>query len=97
MCAVSMIGDNYRQQWQQMPTNIPNSIGGMSQIQIGPTRYEFDELKKEVLEMKRLLINAKEIDEKTGQQNCEQEEKIKILKAVAIAVGVDLSEVFGAK
>ena len=46
----------------------------------GVTRIEFDELKRTVLEMKDLLIKAKEIDAKTNQPDCEQEEKIKILK-----------------
>lgn len=98
MCAVSNVGDWYTQRWPQVPVPAPPSPGGMGSggaLIIGPTRYEFDQLKKEVEEMKRLLLMAKEIDEKTGKTNCEMEEKVKMLQKVAEMVGVDLKEVFG--
>ena len=52
-------------------------------------------LRKEVQEMKELLIKAKLYDEATNQPHCEQEEKVALLKKIAELVGVDLSEVFG--
>ncbi|VDM10415.1 unnamed protein product [Wuchereria bancrofti] len=58
------------------------------------TKQEFEQLKKEVEDMKKLLIRAKEYDEKTGQPDCEMEEKVALLKKVAELVGVDLSEIF---
>ena len=59
------------------------------------TREEFEALRKEVLEMKALLIRAKVYDEANNQPNCEMEDKIAILKRVAEMVGVSLEEVFG--
>lgn len=59
------------------------------------TREEFDALRADVLEMKALLIRAKEYDERTGQPHCEQEDKIALLKKVAEMVGISLEEVFG--
>jgi hypothetical protein len=47
--------------------------------------------------MKALLLKAKEYDAKTGQADCEMEEKIKVLRQVATLVGVDLDEVFTRK
>jgi hypothetical protein len=99
MCAVSNVGDFYTQRWQ-------GGIGS-GQIQIGQgqsqtltplvSKQEFDALKQEVAEMKRLLLMAKEIDEKTNQTDCEHPDKIRVLQEVAKLVGVDLSDVFGKK
>lgn len=105
MCVVSFIGDQYGQRFSPY---VPNTGGGSGigsagsslpslppNITIGIPRGEFDALKKEVEFMKQLLIKAKIYDEQTGQKDCEMEEKIKILRAVADAVGVNLDEVFG--
>lgn len=93
-----MIGDYYNKQWAGGVQNLYNNQGAaLGDFKIGPNRYEFDELKKEVLQMKELLKAAKAYDEKTRQKDCELEEKVKILRAVADAVGVDLDEVFGKK
>lgn len=97
MCAVSNVGDFYSQKWSQNP---PQQVAGWSSLsqqqnQFGfVTREDFDQLRREVLEMKDLLIKAKEIDEKTGQKDCEMEEKIKVLRTVAEMVGVSLDDVF---
>ena len=87
MCTVSMIGDHFNDKWTQPPyqqiyTNLPNV-----------SREEFEELKKEVMEMKALLIRAKEYDEKNNEPNCEIEEKMAMLRKFADAVGVDLDSV----
>lgn len=93
MCTVSMVGDHYTDKWRnrgwftgepQFPLPIPD----------GPSRKEFDALKKEVEDMRDLLKRAKEYDERTGQPNCEIDEKVALLKRVAELVGVDLSDVF---
>ncbi len=93
MCAVSMVGDHYNPQFQPYVQPLQGA-GGMSQLFQQISRAEFDELKRQVLEMKDLLIKAKEIDDKTGQPDCEQEDKVRILKAIAKAFDVDLSAVF---
>jgi hypothetical protein len=59
------------------------------------SRAEFDELKKLVMEMRDLLKRAKEYDERNNEPHCETEEKVALIKKIADAVGVDLSEVFG--
>lgn len=113
MCAVSNVGDNYQNQWQRQPWFNPQVQPGQGGIGPGtggggglsgpftlsppPTREEFDQLKKEVLEMKQLLIKAKAEDVATGQKDCEMEEKLKVLRAVADLVGVDLNDVIPKK
>lgn len=98
MCAVSNVGDYYTPRFQPyvQPQGQGGALGGSSgQLVISNiSRAEFDQLKAEVLEMKQLLIKAKEIDAKTGQPDCEMKSKVKLLKQIAGLVGVDLSEVF---
>lgn len=90
MCSVSMIGDHYNDKWKD--AWIPPPAG----FQIsGITRKEFDDLKRDVEEMKALLIRAKKYDEDNGEPDCEMDDKVALLKKVAELVGVDLSEVFG--
>lgn len=59
-----------------------------------PTREEFEALKKEVEELKKLLLAAKEYDEKTGEPDCEIDEKVEVIKKIAKLVGVDMESVF---
>lgn len=57
------------------------------------TREEFNELKKAVEEIHKLLKAAKKYDEEMGEPNCEKEEKIELIKKMAKMVGVDISDV----
>ncbi len=103
MCTVSMVGDFYRDKWNDRPwfpsvpaVPFPNSqtvIHMPSQI----AREEFDELKREVADMKELLKRAKEYDERTGQPDCEMDEKMDLLRKVAKLVGVDIDDVLKPK
>ncbi len=102
MCATSFVGDHYRDMWTPkpwFPNAVPNTIPGSVQplgqpiLQQQVTRAEFEELKRQVLEMKDLLKRAKEYDARTGQPDCEMDEKMAILRKVAEMVGVDLGDV----
>lgn len=61
----------------------------------GPSQAEFDALKKEVQDMKELLRRAKIYDEENNEPNCEIEDKMKFLRAVAKLVDIDLDDVIG--
>jgi ABC-type phosphate/phosphonate transport system substrate-binding protein len=107
MCVVSMIGDHYsdkfRDDWYKrfipwtppIPNN-PYPWSGNSTTTSVPsaTKEEFDALKKEVEEMKKLLIRAKIYDEKNNEPDCEIDAKIELLKKFAEIVGIDLSDIF---
>ena len=104
MCTVSMVGDHYRDMWEPkpfpqtapavpMPTNHPQYIIHPPQV----SREEFDELKRQVLEMKELLKRAKKYDEDNGEKDCELDEKMALLRKVAEMVGVNLDDVIGMK
>lgn len=68
-------------------TTFPNAV----------TQEQFDELKKEVEELKLLLARAKKYDENNNEPNCEIEDKMIFLKKVAALVGIDLDAVLQKK
>lgn len=112
MCVVSMIGDHYTDKWRQewpwgtqpspnpgiLPQQQPQkTMEEWANIINPPVRKnDFDSLKKEVEEMKSLLLKALEYDKKNNEPHCEMAEKVALLKAVAKMVGVSLEDVFGA-
>jgi hypothetical protein len=86
-----MIGDHYNEKWQQKYPNIVDSTTNVFRSPVN--REEFDELKRDVTEMKSLLKRAKIYDEEHGEPDCQMEEKIALLKKMAELVGVDLEDV----
>lgn len=96
MCTVSMIGDHYGDMWRDRPWYPQPST---APVVIGPdiTRAEFEDLKRQVSEMKELLKRAKKYDEDNGEPDCEVDEKMKLLRKIAKAVGVDLDDVIPPK
>lgn len=91
MCTVSMVGDAYARQWPPIttPQTVTTYIGGVS-------RAEFDALKAEVENLKKLLKLAKAMDAAAGTPDCEMDEKVALIRSVADAVGVDMADVFAA-
>ena len=103
MCTTSAIGDNWRLTFpNRYPNWGPNPLAPNPLQPIAPSygvyngisRLEFDQLKAEMAELKKLLLAAQEFDKKTGQPNCEIDEKVAMIKKIAEMVGVDMSEVF---
>lgn len=75
MCVVSMIMDHYHDKWLPYvhPTYQPPPV---------------DITQKEVEELRKLLKRAKEYDERTGQKDCELEDKKRRIKDLADQLGV---------
>lgn len=96
MCVVSYIGDDWRnRQWpsikpEQWPIDLPSEPVKLP----GISREEFERLKKEIEELKKLLTAAKEYDKKTGQADCHMDEKVKLIKKLAEITGVSVKELF---
>lgn len=94
MCTVSNVGDYWNKQWpDRHPWVDPYIQPGPIPLNIGPTREEFEALKKEMEALKELLKAAKKFDEETNQPHCEHEDKVAIIKKMAEIVGVDLKDV----
>lgn len=100
MCAVSMVTEYWKNNDQWKYNGIPSipgtpgvgfPTGGLNYNPV--SRAEFEQLRKEMMELKELLKAAKAYDDLTNQPNCEKEENVKVLKKVAEALGVDLSDV----
>lgn len=99
MCLVSNIGDYWRQTnpWiDKVPSTSPNSLPNsqdFTQYFQTISRKEFDDLVKEVQELRKLLEAAVKYDQVTNQPHCETEDKVAIIKAVAKALGVDMRDI----
>lgn len=102
MCTVSMIGDGWR---DQFPERWPNIYPHIPKIDDAVSAAAFEEykrkneaeiakLRKEIEELKELLLATKKFDEKTGQPNCEADDKVALIKKIAEMVGVDMNDVF---
>lgn len=107
MCLVSNVGDYwgkqfpekwpqiapaFPKQWHDDPVSLPSPPPHIIMPQV--SREEFAALKKEVEELKKILLAAKRFDEATGQPHCHMDAKVALIKAVAHMVGVDMKDVF---
>jgi hypothetical protein len=84
MCVVSMIYDHYDDRWRRhlddlakQPVYVP--------IQIQPAISQ-----EEIAEFRRLLERAREYDKRTGQPDCEMEDKREKLRKLAEELGVKI-------
>lgn len=96
MCIVSAVGDYWRDGLPQKPY-YPSIEDYLKQPLMPPqiSRAEFDALKKDVEELKKLLVAAKKYDEAVGEPDCELEDKVALIKRLAKLVGVSMNEIFG--
>jgi hypothetical protein len=105
-----MISDHYDKKWDEEykkiiqqphpgtlypPTTImPIDTSGMAPIFTQISRTEFENLKKQVEEMRELLTKALAYDRMTNQAECSNEEKLDRLEKVAKFVGIDCDDLF---
>jgi hypothetical protein len=89
MCMVSLVAQDWgtRRQEQVLP---------IVSYTLPVTQEQFDELKREVESLKRVLIAAKLYDHETGQPDCEDADKVALFRKLAEFLKIDLSEVFAA-
>jgi hypothetical protein len=102
MCAYSMVGDYYREMLPQRDywPNVQPWVGGGAGAggvagalnPFGPSKADFDALKRDVEEMKQLLKRAIEYDKRTGQPDCESADKVAFIRKIADLAGVDLDD-----
>jgi len=105
-----MIGDHYHDKWNEFDwekwkrdispyTNPLNPIPQQFPFEEKPTvsRWEYEQLKREVEEMKQLLIKALDYDKKNNEPHCEVEDKLVTLRKIAELVGINLDDILGPK
>lgn len=93
MCSYSMVGDFYGDKFKPFIVPQPAPVINPAPLVVNVPPADYEQLKRDVADMKELLKRAKKYDEEHGEPDCQMEEKIKILKAVAKFIGVDLTDV----
>lgn len=88
MCTYSMVADHFADKWRRQYPFINTNPITVPEV----SRVEFEALRKEVSEIKDLLVKAKDYDAKHGEPDCEMDEKVELLRKIAKLVGVDLGE-----
>lgn len=83
MCVVSMVVDNWNDHFTQQSPAIQELNHELRIVQ----------LERELELLKNQIKSAKAYDKKTGQPDCEDEEKVEKLKAIAKLLDLDISEV----
>jgi hypothetical protein len=87
-----MIGDHFSDKWKTLPWIVPPPQPD-DDYKIDLTiisKTEFDALKREVELLKELLNKALAYDKANNEPHCEKPEKIKLLKDIAKALGVEI-------
>lgn len=104
MCIVSNIGDGYREafphRWPMIPLPYaepkekPEPIDWKLVIDLSKyvTKREFEDLKKELEALKKVITEAQKFDAATSQPNCDSPDKFALVQWLAKALGVDLSD-----
>jgi hypothetical protein len=100
MCTVSNVGDYWKDDFNKRYPNInPDVYRGPLQGYVGAQPFnsqeEIAKLRKEMEELKLLLLAAKRYDEQMGEPDCEMDDKVTLIKKIAKLVGVDMRDVFG--
>ena len=96
MCAVSYVGDMYAKGFKNKWDHVP-SVSNTFTTETPVTREEFEDLRQEVVELRKLLQAAKAFDKATGQPDCEMDKKVDFIKSLAEFVGVDMAGCFWLK
>jgi hypothetical protein len=93
MCVYSVVADDWSRRIPYQFPWVPAVPTPNTTPIFPPTRKEFEQLREEVRALRPLLEAAKEYDERTGQPDCEMEEKIALIRRLAELVEVDLNDV----
>ncbi len=105
MCTYSAIADNFRRTAPERHPWIPpviinphdvtkRDVENNNFVYTEPlaTKQDIADLRKEMLALKDILKAALKFDEETGQKDCEQEDKIRMIRELAEMVGVDMED-----
>lgn len=90
MCVVSMVGEYWRD--RTFPSTFPDYPTWPNSIP--PTGEEFDQLKRSVEELRKLLLAAKKYDKKLNEPDCHVDDKVDLIKRLAKVVNVDMKDIF---
>lgn len=91
MCSVSMVMDHYGQKWGELYPHIVTTPQTQTVV-VGPyvTRDELEALRRDVEDLRGLIIRAKQYDREHNQPDCEVADKVALVRKVAELVGIDI-------
>lgn len=97
MCVYSMVMDDWnRRNGQAVEPLITGDYFKIVTDQSSVTKRDLedlrDEFRKELRSLKKLLKAAAQYDDESGQPDCEQEEKIALIRKLAAALEVDMED-----
>lgn len=93
MCIVSNIMDGWKDSFDKKWPSFPVNPSVIDYATIEKLKQDMQDIKKELIELKKLLMAAKAFDAATGQPDCEAERKVAFLKKISEIVGLDISDV----
>lgn len=100
MCVFSMVTEHYIDKLS--PYVVPQIPPDFIQPFVEPiqlaftlktelTREEIDQFRRDMVEFKALLERARDYDRRNNQPDCELDSKRQMIKAIAAALGLDVS------
>lgn len=105
MCVMSMVSDYEIDKWRQWasPVSPPNTTTPIViqngdpkklEIQIENLNKNFEELRKDFLDFKKLILKAIDYDERNNEPECEVEDKVRLIKEIAGRLNIDVSDIW---
>lgn len=91
MCVVSMIMEHYNDKWKRYTGPVLPMPAPPVYPPIGPIVIQPNISQAEVDEFRELLDRARKYDREHNEPDCEMQDKVDALLAVAKALGVDIS------
>ena len=76
------------------PTVVPYQPINSLPLVPSPTKEEFDALKKEFEDFKKLAMKSIEYDERNNEPHCEMDEKVAIIRKLAEILGATADDIF---
>lgn len=102
MCVVSAVLDHHTRTWPEQfanawpPINDPVNLPFKFTDESPTTREQLDTLRKEVVELSaqveyllELIPTLRKYDEDNNEPDCEMEDKIKLIRKICDALGID--------
>lgn len=95
MCTISFIGDQWSKTYPAEHPWVAPYVQPTVITSFGPevTEADIQALRDEIASLKKLLRAAKIYDEETGQADCEQDEKVALIRRLCELCDVDLEDI----
>lgn len=102
MCVVSMVSDHQINKWGEWinqenlytPIIVKNVDTKQLEVKIENLTAQFEELRRDFTDFKKLVLRAIDYDERNNEPECEVEDKVRLIKEMANHLGIDVSDIW---